>query len=299
MDLDLRQLLHIARRRWWIVALLMIVAGASAYISSSRETPMYSATASMVINPGLSTSTNDYNAVLTSQRLATTYQEMVTTNSMQDRVERAIDEPLVTGFSASASEDSQIIRVTASGPDSEQAALVANTVVEQFQAYMQDRTEERASSNRSSLDDQIAALEQRQQEIDAQIADLSEGDNSDDSAVRSQIEDLSSERSSISQTLLDLNTQAITIDTQMSASSVQIEMLDPAVEPGSPYSPQPMRSLLLGLFVGALLGAGLVALLEFLDNTVKPEVNVHGLTGAPVLATVSQLQNITPGGRQV
>jgi polysaccharide biosynthesis transport protein len=56
---------------------------------------------------------------------------------------------------------------------------------------------------------------------------------------------------------------------------------------------------MLGLFVGALLGAGVVALLEFLDNTVKPEMDVQGLTGAPLLATVSNLTKLEPGGRQV
>ena len=60
-----------------------------------------------------------------------------------------------------------------------------------------------------------------------------------------------------------------------------------------------MRSLLLGLFVGALHGAGLVALLEFMDNTVKPDMDIQGLTGAPVLATISAISKLQPGGRQV
>jgi polysaccharide biosynthesis transport protein len=110
---------------------------------------------------------------------------------------------------------------------------------------------------------------------------------------------LQNERGAITQSLIDLNTQAITFSTQSITMSTRIQPIEEANVPGAPFSPQPMRSLMLGLFVGALLGAGVVALLEFLDNTVKPEMDVQGLAGAPLLATVSQLSKLEPGGRQV
>lgn len=300
MDLDLRQLMRIARRRWWIVVLLMIVAGSSAYISSSRETPLYSATATMLVNPGLSTSTSDYTTLLASERLAETYQQLVTTGPMRERVAKALgQETLTSGISTSLVQNSQLITVTATDTDPEQAALVANTVVTEFRSFVVDQAAERAESTRSGLDAQIQALEKRQSDIDQQITDLESGSNADTEAVRRQIDDLTRERSTINQSLVELNTSAITFDTQMAASSAQIQMADPAEEPGAPFAPQPRRSLMLGLFVGALLGAGLVALLEFLDNTVKPEVDVQAIAGAPVLATVSALSRLEPGGQQV
>jgi capsular exopolysaccharide synthesis family protein len=300
VDLDLRQLMRIAQRRWWIVALLMIVAGTSAYISSSRETPMYSASATMLITPGLATTSTDYNALLTTQRLAETYQQIAMTQTMHDRVAKALgQEELTTGYSASAMEDSQIIQITATGPDPEQVARVANTVVDEFQQYISEQTAEQATTTRSRLDDQIAALEQAQSNIDEQIAELSASDNANDAAVQRQIDDLTSDRSDITQSIRELSTTAITLESQMAASNAQVQTLDPAQEPGAPFSPQPKRSLMLGLFVGALLGAGLVALLEFLDNTVKPDVNIQSLTGAPMLASVAQLPKLEPGGRQV
>lgn len=305
MDLDLRQLMNIARRRWWIVVLLMLVAGSSAYIASSRETSMYSASATMLVSPGLSTSNTDYNALRSSQQLAESYQQIAMSESMRDRVAAALggddlfSESSPTDYSASAMQDSQILRITATSADPEEAALVANTVVTEFQDYIADQTAERAKTTRSGMDEQIAALQQRQDDLDQQIADVRADSNTDDANAQRKIDDLTSERSNISQSIMDLQTNVITLDTQMAASSAQIQTLDSAQEPEVPFSPQPKRSLLLGLFVGALLGAGLVALLEFLDNTVKPESNVSALTGAPVLATVAQLQKLEPGGRQV
>src|SRR5690606_21199846 len=79
----------------------------------------------------------------------------------------------------------------------------------------------------------------------------------------------------------------------------QVEVADPALVPGSPFEPRPMFSLALGLFIGLLLGVGLVALLEFLDNTVKPERNIHELAHAPLLASIANLPKLQPGGGQV
>jgi capsular exopolysaccharide synthesis family protein len=293
--------MRIAQRRWWIVALLMLVAGTSAYISSSRETPLYSASATMMVNPGTSGSTyTDYNAIITTERLAETYAQLVMAQPMQERVADALEEQeLTSGYSASAAEQSQLISITATGTDPEQVALLANTVVEEFQKYIIERTEAQAKLIRGGIDTQIAELTERQGQIDEQLADLNADDNADDASVQRQIDDLTQQRSNINQSLLTLQSEAITINTRMAASSVQIETLNQATEPAVPFAPQPKRSLMLGLFVGALLGAGLVALLEFLDNTVKPDGNIQALTGAPMLASIAQLPKLEPGGRQV
>lgn len=300
MDLDLRQLARIASRRWWIVALLMVVSGSSAYVSSSRETPFYSANATMMLSPGLSSSINDYNAIITTQRMTESYQQMAMSQPMRDRVRAVLGEDVrMAGYSATVAPDSAIIRISATGTDPDEVALVANTVVNEFQGYISDYIAERAISTRSGMDAQITALQQRQDELDQQLSELRASDNAGNAEIQYQIDDLTQERANITRSIVTLQTNAVTLDAQLSASSVQIHPLNAAIAPGVPFTPQPQRSLMLGLFVGALLGAGVVALLEFLDNTVKPEVNVQALASAPLLATVSELSKLEPGGRQV
>jgi non-specific protein-tyrosine kinase len=261
---------------------------------------MYSATATMMVNPGLSGTATDFNSLNASARLAETYQQLVTTQPIYDRVAEALgEEELTSTVTTSAVEGSQLIRVTVTDTDPAHAALVANTVVSEFTEHISEQANARAENTRSGIDTQLEALQERQQEIDQQIADLEAGQNADDDSVQRQIEGLQQQRATINDALIELESSAITFDTQTMASSAQIQMVEPALEPKAPFSPQPMRSLLLGLFVGALLGAGLVALLEFLDNTVKPEVNVQAIANAPVLATISALSKIEPGGRQV
>lgn len=279
----------------------MVVAGASAYVSASRETPLYSATATMMINPGTSAASyTDYNAIITAERLTESYQQLVTAQPMRERVQKALgDSPVSAGYSASAANQSQVISVTATGTDPDQVALVANTVVTEFQGYIGDQTAERVATARERIDNQISVLEERRTQIDAEIGQLESSQNANSETTQRDIDDLRTERSNITSSLLDLQQQALTLEGQVTASGVQIQKLNDAQVPGAPFSPQPMRSLMLGLFVGALLGAGVVALLEFLDNTVKPEVDIQTLTGAPLLATVSQIAKLEPGGRQV
>lgn len=292
--------MRIARRRWWIVVLLMLVAGASAYWSSSRETPMYSATATMMVNPGLSGAQTDFNALNVSTRLAETYQEIVTTRPILERVaEKLGEEELDSGVTTSVVDGTQLIRVTVTDTDPDHAALVANTIVEEFKASIEEETSATAERNLRGINQQIEDLEARQESVDAQIAELESGNDADEAATQRRLDDLQRQRTAINESLIDLQSSATDYEAQLRAGSAQIGMVEPALPPDAPYAPQPMRSLLLGLFVGALLGAGLVALLEFLDNTVKPEVDVQGIAGAPVLATVSAISKLQPGGRQV
>ncbi len=176
--------------------------------------------------------------------------------------------------------------------------LGANTVVEEFQAYVAERATDRAADVKTGLTAQVQALTARREEIDAELGGLRAADNADDPAVQQQIADLSEERSDVNQSLTDLNTSAATIDAQILAGRAQVELVDPARAAGQ-ISPNPRSALLVGLFVGFMIGVGVVALLEFLDNTVKPEQNLTALTGAPTLATVSALAKLAPGGAQV
>ncbi len=298
MELDLRRLLQIAAYRGWLVIVLMVVAGSAAWFRSDNETPLYSATAVMLVNPGVGQQMNEANAIYSSQQLAGTYQQMVTTGPVLTQVrERLGVDVLETAISASAAEFSQFIHVTTTDTDPERAAMVANIVVEEFVVYMEGRAAERAETARSGMDLQITALEERIVEIDSLIGELQASEQTE--VVSQRIEDLRLERSYVIQSLTNLNTDAVTVSAEVLASSAHIEPVNEAFPPERPFSPQPRTALLLGMFVGLLLGIALVALLEFMDNTVKPDRQIAEIAGAPLLATIPLVSRLQPGGGQV
>ena len=280
---------------------MMLVAGTAAYVSANRETPMYSASATMLISPGQAvTSAVDINSLRATEYLAGTYPRLITNADMHERVADALGLDEVPGsISASAVEGSQLVTVTVTDTDPDRAALVANTVVTEFQRYSEEQAQERADTARSLMDNQIDAIDTRIAEIDARLDELDTAANRDDPQAQREIEALTQERGSLSTSKVELNTNAVTIGAQTIAASPSVEPAGSAVAPEQPFSPQPRRSALLGLFVGLLLGVGLVALLEFLDNTVKPEQNLQALAGAPLLATIPALNKLQPGGGQV
>jgi capsular polysaccharide biosynthesis protein len=49
--MELQDFLHIAKRRWWIVLLVALVAGASAFVFSRMQTPIYKSAMKLTIQP--------------------------------------------------------------------------------------------------------------------------------------------------------------------------------------------------------------------------------------------------------
>ena len=80
MNLELRDLLRVARRWWFVLLLLPLIAGGTAYVALSRQQPLYSATATLQVNPPQNSSqTSDYNAFRGTLALAETYKLLITT----------------------------------------------------------------------------------------------------------------------------------------------------------------------------------------------------------------------------
>ncbi len=67
-------------------------------------------------------------------------------------------------------------------------------------------------------------------------------------------------------------------------------IVDPAVLPQKPASPNRLRIMLMGIVGGIAASFGVLLLLEQMDSTVKDVDFVKGL-GLPVLAVISRIHN--------
>lgn len=291
MDLDLHQLIRIIRRRWWIIALLCVVAASSAYVTSNRQTPLYEATAVMVINPGALVGSNEYSSLQDSQRLAATYVNLVNTHPMRDRVETALglDEVDPERVSTTIVGDSLLINITVTDESPETAAQMADSFVTEFQGYITDQNAERIGQSRTAVDSQIEYLNQQVASIDEQIAAAGDGD----------ISALQGQRQELMGMISQLESDAARSEMQAASSSAFIEMVDPAQIPESQSSPRTLQNTALGAIVGIMLAVGIIALLEYLDNTVKEHTNIQELTHAPLLSSIPENSGIERGSRQV
>ncbi|MET8631791.1 polysaccharide biosynthesis tyrosine autokinase [Streptomyces sp. NPDC004096] len=74
-------------------------------------------------------------------------------------------------------------------------------------------------------------------------------------------------------------------------SPVSLGVTQEAVAPTAPVSPRPVLNLVAGVLGGLLLGAGLVALRETLDTTLKTGEMLTQFTALPVLGTIPYDRN--------
>jgi capsular exopolysaccharide synthesis family protein len=68
-----------------------------------------------------------------------------------------------------------------------------------------------------------------------------------------------------------------------------VRIIDRAEIPSSPAAPKPSMVLVVAVFAGALLAAGVVLLLELLDDTIRDEADVEALLKLPVLGVLPKL----------
>lgn len=65
-----------------------------------------------------------------------------------------------------------------------------------------------------------------------------------------------------------------------------IDVIDTAIAPDRPVTPNKRKNLLLGLVGGLMLGTGLAFFLEYMDDTVKDPDQIKRLLGLPTLVTI-------------
>lgn len=78
--------------------------------------------------------------------------------------------------------------------------------------------------------------------------------------------------------------------TRSEEPAVRVSIVEPALVPGEPVEPRPVRNYALGLVLGLLLGFGLAVLAEHLDRTIKDKDDLEESLGLPVLASIPKIQ---------
>lgn len=81
-------------------------------------------------------------------------------------------------------------------------------------------------------------------------------------------------------------------------SNITATVLEPAVVPSSPVSPDPVRNGLLALGLGLMLGTGLAFLLEYLDDSWRSPEEVEQVSGIPTFGVIPEFEVAKNGKRK-
>jgi capsular polysaccharide biosynthesis protein len=131
--MELTDYLRIFRKRGWIVLLVALVAAASAFGFSKLQTPVYSASVKLSVNPARA----DWGLSNTTKDLLRNYAENIRTHKMAqeviDRAQLDMDTTTLLGkLSVSPAADTFTVQIEVRDTDPEVAMTIAQTMAEVF-----------------------------------------------------------------------------------------------------------------------------------------------------------------------
>lgn len=263
-ELSLRESLEVLRRRRFVVVLAIAVLVGAALLTSFLQTPVYSATAEVLLRPRSTESLFDSanSQRVDPQRAIQTEIRILRSEPISEAVRNKLG--FDADISASAAGQTDIILVTAESTSPRRAADIANTYAATYIEVKQ----------RQIIEEFLAAVDH----IQAQIDDL-----------QRQIDNATSDAARVTLTQRKTNFEAtrdeLRLDSQIRTGGAQ--QVSEAQVPTEPVRPKPVRNSIIALVLGMSLGVGLAFLIEFLDDTVKTKGDLERLAPSlPLLGLI-------------
>jgi non-specific protein-tyrosine kinase len=283
LPIDFRRYLTLILHWAWLIVLASIVGSVIAYYVTSRITPVYQASTTLFINEAPSNKTNDYNSLLTSERLARTYTQIISKRPVLAKVIEQLgldmSENRLSGMiTVSLVKDTQLIEIKVQDVDPERAALIANKLVEVFSQQLQDTQALRYAASKASLQKQISDLET------LMVTTQNDIKSSKDADETTRLEARLGQYQQTYNNLIMSFEQVRIAEAQTLSGVAQVE---PAVAPVFPIGPNKIRNTLLAGMVVFLSCVGLIFLVDALDDTIKDPDEISKRFRMPLMGVIA------------
>ena len=303
-ELELRDYLAVLNRRKITIALTATVVVVAALVYAFLQTPMYRATAEVLLQSENAADIIDAEGVSTNPQ-ANANAVLTEIEVMRSRsVRNAVSDELGYAPSVSVARkgETSVVSLSATDAKPERAAEEVNTFATTF-------IELRRTSNVASLEeaigiltDQITTIDDQLDESDRIIAVLDariRDTPTDDPAYGGYVAEREQAGEEADALRLSLGTQRASYSERLGQLQLALnaartgggEVVSEASAPGSPFSPDPIRNGSVALVLGLLLGAGLAFLREYLDDTIRNKDDLDAVTGgADVLGLIPKVE---------
>ena len=282
--MDIRDYLRVVQRRKLTILLTAALVVGGALALSFTQTPVYEATAKVLVAPRLSETLAgaEQAAGGRSERSIATELQVLGSQGMREAAREALGHS--PDVSVEAVGETQVVAIKAQSTDKERAAEDANgyaeTYIERRRTTLTDEllaTSDEIRARITELDEQRAAVESELafNGPDGPAADRLEG----------ELESINNKRIGYQSELDDLEVWA-----NISANGGGAEVISSAGVPSTPVSPKPVRNGVAALGLGLVLGIGLAFLREYLDDTVRNEDDLVRASGLTVVGRIPLVQ---------
>lgn len=275
---ELREYLLVLWRHKFLIAITIAVTLGAALFYTSRQTRMYSSSATVLVAPvslPLQGQQSFPQVNMASEQL------IASSPQVADLARRALQDDGVDSpgsVSVQSSVDDQTLIFDARAPRPSVARLTAQDYAQAYLDHRQLQMQQDLQDGENNINAVIASLEQQIASAGRQLAKAqSLGNDSQVTVLQQRITSLSEQ----------LTTQQTSLNQVLLAESAPVgHVVFPAYQPSSPSSPNVRRNGLLGLLLGIALGVGFAFLFERLDERVRARQDVEEMAGAPLIARV-------------
>ncbi len=286
--MELRSYIALVRRWLWLIVLCTLLAGGIAYLTSRQATPIYAATATVLLDTSRPTSaTPNYQDLMLNERLAETYASLLTQASVIDNVTANLNQvPRTVQVSVTPQRNTSIMQITVQSEDSVAAAYIANNLAGQVNNDQRQRAGARYATNKTSLSEELESAQSEADGIRTRLASL----DSEVSEDKAEYSSLTSKLTSLDQRVNSLSQQLFNITLSEDQGANLLYVLEDAQTPLVPVSPRPLRNALYGALLGLMAGVGAAFVIEYLDDTIKASQDIPALLGTSVLALIGRIE---------
>ncbi|MEI8238541.1 MAG: Wzz/FepE/Etk N-terminal domain-containing protein, partial [Actinomycetota bacterium] len=295
---DLAHYSKVLRRRRWMIVSLVLIALATATVLSVLDTAQYRAVTKVLVRNPTSTLSGSSTDVMTPRSLANALERANSERVVSVARRQVGPEPQMV---AGSTKDSDVFSFMA---QSANASLAATASQLHAQAFVDDELARVLAQDQAMADllqrrideakNSVSLLEvQQQKAIDAIPVGAPDR--------QQQIADIQNQsRNQIQEAELQVQTLTEQFDNQKAVSELArssgSQIVDAAVEPSSPTTPNIRRNLLLALVVSLIVGVGLALVLDHLDTKLRNEEQLADITGLAMLAGIPVLKDWSSKG---
>jgi non-specific protein-tyrosine kinase len=249
-------------------------------------TPVYQASTLVLVNEAPGNKSIDLSTLQTSERLAKTYAEILTTrpiiNGVMARLKLDVPiEQLQEQIKVQPLRDTQLIQVLVEDTNPALAAAIANALYTEFDEQNRALQSSRYASSKYNLEGQLAQLDKQIQDTSAQL----DGLDRNSQAERDRLETLRTRYQETYSNLLQKYEDIRLAEAQTTSTVVQMES---AVLPVEPVRPRLLTNAILAAVVGLMLGIGIAFLKEALDDTLGSPDDVVRELNLPIMGLIAR-----------
>ncbi len=291
-EIDLRQYLLVLQRWWYLIVGCTLVAAVAAFAASLWIPPVYQAAVTLLVQQAPTAGVSEYTAILTSERLAQTYAQMLTARPVLEMTIARMSLPetpeeLAKKVKVERVRDTQLIRVKVEDTDPARAASIANTIADVFTGQIRSIQEQRYADSLNNLKAQIdelsATIAETQKELEARAHDTTPQGQ----AERTRLETILAGYRNTYAALVQSYEQMRLTATQSVDTAILFEQ---AQVPKEPVRPRKLMNTALAGVLGMMLAVGAAFVIEYLDDTLKSPDDVNRTLGLPTLSAIGRLK---------